>query len=52
MPRACVCGRWLLADGTNNAVVMIDFSDEAAKQAEEEEELYGDDDDDDGFLLA
>jgi len=45
---------WLLADGTNNAVVMLDFTEEAirAQEAEQDDEADDDDDDDDdGGLL-
>jgi len=38
---------WLLADGTNNAVVMLDFTEEAVRAQEEEEDDEDDDDDDD-----
>ena len=37
--------RWLLADGTNNAVVMLDFTEEAILAQDDEEEEDEDDDD-------
>ena len=50
---------WLLADGTNNAILMLDFTEEGIRAQEEEDEEEdaeeGDDDDDDddgGNILA
>ena len=37
---------WLLADGTNNAILMLDFTEEGVRRQEEEEE----EEDEDGFL--
>ena len=42
-------GRWLLADGTNNAILMLDFTEEGLRRAEEEDEEEDDDDDDGGL---
>ena len=39
---------WLLADGTNNAILMLDFSDEGIRRQEEEEAAEMDEDDEDG----
>ena len=43
---------WLLADGTNNAVLMLDFTDEAIHEQEEAEELDDFDSFDDGLAFT
>ena len=49
---------WLLADGTNNAILMLDFTDEGIRAQEEEDDEEDDEDDEDddddggGGLLA
>ena len=42
---AALARRWLLADGTNNAVLLLDFTEEAVLAQEREEDEEADDDD-------